>query len=68
MSKEISLKQLIAKRSSMMSHLTRFQRYLGNISESNISPIYIELQTGLDNMIEGQNLIYLTMFRQILNW
>ena len=56
MSKEISSKQLIAKRSSINSHLTHFQRYLGNISECNISQNYIVLQTELDNMIERQNL------------
>ena len=56
MSNESNLKQLIAKRLSIKSHLTPFQRYLDNINESNVSQNYIELQIRLDNLIEKQNL------------
>ena len=56
MSNENSLKQLTAKRSSIKSHLTLFQRYLDNINESNISQNYLEVHTRLDNLIEKQNL------------
>ena len=55
MSNENSLKQLIAKRSSIKSHLTLFQRYLDNINKSNISQNHLELHTRIYNLIEKQN-------------
>ena len=54
MTNDSNLKQLIAKRSSIKSHLTIFERFLNAINVDNLSQVYLELNTRLENLIEKQ--------------
>ena len=52
MTNDSNLKQLTGKRSSIKSHLTIFERFLNAINVDNLSQVYLELNTRLENLIE----------------
>ena len=54
MTNDSNLKQLTAKRSSMKSHLTIFERFLNAINIDNLFRVYLELNTRLENLMVKQ--------------